>query len=568
MPIATLSLLLLMACSTMGSTQSETLTSIGPKVLSTVALGGGDMYQLPGWDSTPKPTATVVPLASVRATCAGGKHSTYDWALLMPIRRPGVLETYYHYVVEFALPLSIAVLEMAQQHNATRGDARWRGAIVLTVASTPESMSRWPSYASKHSTDAQWVLQHVRSWGWLTELPVRVVVAEALPAPLCAVEVQNGLSLKQVMGCNPLSTPQQRAPREYCLTELRRVGEALVRQLRVAPSPAKPAAPQVLFIPREQFAGAKRTRKIANWAEVLDALTDETMRAGVALQSLVFDGLPLAEQVAALRTADVVITQRGSVNANFVVLRPETRVLLLSDPVDYDPFYWLGPLWFQHTGVHIRGHNFDPFGVVDVPAMRRELRNILTAHKHAAGATGSLATTDSPSPNEVYTAPRHTPPHHIAHRIPPHPTAPHRTTRHPTPKKGHRRPPQATASDRKPRIPRMVFSLRVKCFPCSQPAARGCRRRILCKPYGAARACRCCCRRTPCNRCAASCARMLLPPHFLHWLRLRPCSQHRCCRRTPCTHCVAPLVTSTADAFAAAVLAEVVALPPVLNCKC
>ena len=342
------------------------------------------------------------------------------------------------------------MLERARQHNATRGgEARWRGAIVLTVASAPESMARWPSYGSKHSTDAEWVLQHVRSWGWLTELPVRVVVAEALPAPLCAVEVQNGLSLKQVMGCNPLSTPQQRAPREYCLTELRRVGEALVHQLRVAPSPAKPAAPQVLFIPREQFAGAKRTRKIANWAEVLDALTDETMRAGVALQSLVFDGLPLAEQVAALRTADVVITQRGSVNANFVVLRPETRVLLLSDPVDYDPFYWLGPLWFQHTGVHIRGHNFDPFGVVDVPAMRRELRNILTAHKHAAGATGSLATTDSPSPNEVYTAPRHTPPHHIAHRIPPHPTAPHRTTRHPTPKKapaGHRKPPQATAS--------------------------------------------------------------------------------------------------------------------------
>ena len=84
--------------------------SIGPNVLlSTVALGGGDMYQLPGWDCTPKPTATVVPLASVRATCADGKHSTYDWALLMPIRKPGVLETYYHYVVEFALPLMLAI---------------------------------------------------------------------------------------------------------------------------------------------------------------------------------------------------------------------------------------------------------------------------------------------------------------------------------------------------------------------------------------------------------------------------------------------------------------------------
>ena len=122
----------------------------------------------------------------------------------------------------------------------------------------------------------------------------------------------------------------------------------------------------MLFIPREQFA-TNRVRKIANWAAVLDALTDETMRAGVALQSLVFDGLPLAEQVAALRAADIVITQRGSVNANFVVLRPETRVLLLSDPINYDAFYWLGPMWFRHTGVHIQGDNFDPFGVVDVP---------------------------------------------------------------------------------------------------------------------------------------------------------------------------------------------------------
>ena len=405
-------------------TPSKTLTSIGPNVLlSTAALGGGSMYQLPGWDCTPTPTATVVPLASVRAKCAGGKHSTYDWALLMPIRKPGVLETYYHYVVEFALPLSIAVLERAQQHNATRGDARWRGAIVLTVASTPESMSRWPSYASKHSTDAQWVLQHVRSWRWLTELPVRVVVAEALSAPLCAVEVQNGLSQKQIMGCNPLSTPELRAPRDYCLTELRRVGEALVRQLRVAPSPAKPAAPQVLFIPREQFA-ANRVRKIANWAEVLNVLNDETMRAGVALQSLVFDGLPLAEQVAALRAADIVITQRGSVNANFVVLRPETRVLLLSDPINYDAFYWLGPMWFRHTGVHIQGANFEPFGVVDVPAMRRELRNLLTAYKPATGATGSIGT----RPSSNISSSRHTPPH---------PNAPLRTPTHPTGKRQH-----------------------------------------------------------------------------------------------------------------------------------
>ena len=338
------------------------------------------MYKAPEWHFTPTPTATIAPLAAVRATCAG----TYDWVLLMPIRKPGVLETYYHYVLEFALPLSIAVLEKARQHNATHKGTQWRGAIAITVAATPKSMARWPSYGSKHSTDAKWVSRRVDYWGWLSKLPVRIVVAEALPVPICGVEVQNGLSIMQLMGCNPLSTPQYRAPRHYCRAELLRVGESLIRNLGVTASPAKPAVTQVLFVPREQFAGTNRTRKIANWAEVLDVITDETMRAGVALQILVFDRLPLANQVAALRAADVVITQRGSANANFVVLRPETRVLLLSDPVDYDPFCWIGPLWWQQTGVHIRGGNFDPFGVVDVPAMRHQLNKIisgLTSHR-------------------------------------------------------------------------------------------------------------------------------------------------------------------------------------------
>ena len=88
-------------------------------------------------------------------------------------------------------------------------------------------MSHWPSYASNRSTDSRWVLQRVRSWGWITTLPASVVVAEAETAPLCAVEVQNGLSQTQLAGCNPLSPPNLRAPRAYCLAELRRVGQQI-----------------------------------------------------------------------------------------------------------------------------------------------------------------------------------------------------------------------------------------------------------------------------------------------------------------------------------------------------
>ena len=97
----------------------------------------------------------------------------------------------------------------------------------------------------------------------------------------------------------------------------------------------------------------------------------------------------------------------------------------------------------------------------------------------------------------------------------------------------------------------------------------------------------------------ATCSARLPPPHSLQAMRCRTCSQS-CCRRTPCNHCASsrarkchfhrlpctgcgsdrarsttaaaallahaasPLVMTTADAFAAAVLAEV-ALPPVLG---
>ena len=132
-----------------------------------------------------------------------------------------------------------------------------------------------------------------------------------------------------------------------------------------------------------------------------------------------------------------------------------------------------------------------------------------------------------------------------------------------------------------------------------------CRRRTPCTQCTPARARRCRCCRTPCTRCAAGRARNLKREaaaavlYSLQAIRCRTCSQISC-RRTPCNHCASsrarkchfhrlpctgcgsdrarsttaaaallahaasPLVMTTADAFAAAVLAEV-ALPPVLG---
>lgn len=144
--------------------------------------------------------------------------------------------------------------------------------------------------------------------------------------------------------------------------------EASPRRRRDSPT-------RVLFIPREQHI-ANRTRKIRNWDDVVRIIVDETMRAGAELTLLQCGGnshLPLPGQLAALHSADVVITQRGSVNANFLVLRPETRVLLLADPIDYEPFHCIGPMWYTTRIVFIAGGNFDPFGLVDAPALQRTL---------------------------------------------------------------------------------------------------------------------------------------------------------------------------------------------------
>jgi len=188
-------------------------------------------------------------------------------------------------------------------------------------------------------------------------------------------------------------------PRSICTHRNQTVGRHALDMFGASEAPPRrrrDSPIRVLFVPREQHI-TNRTRKIRNWDAVVRIIVDEAMRVGAELTLLHFGGnshLPLSGQLAALHNADIVITQRGSTNANFLVLRHNTRVLLLADPIDYEPFHWIGPMWYKTRIVHIAGGNSDPFGLVDASALQRALAAMLADLRTrgdaiAAGVGGS-----------------------------------------------------------------------------------------------------------------------------------------------------------------------------------
>lgn len=277
----------------------------------------------------------------------------YPWILVHPTGKGGVLETYYHYMLEFAVPLSMKVLHMVKTDGTIRS-----GLVVL------------------HDTRTALVESQVRKWGWLDLLPVNFTFMHRLTNRVCADSI-----ILDIANCNPLAPPNQRMSRILCVNGLRRVGLNAVARFEIERYITSRASIEssrnILFIAREQFLHS-RTRKIKNWSEVIDTITTHAMRLRLTFHLACFNDIPLKEQIASLRMADIVITQRGSANANFIVLRPETKVILLADPINppYEPFHWIGPLWYNSTVTHIKGGNFDPYGVVNIADLARTLSRV------------------------------------------------------------------------------------------------------------------------------------------------------------------------------------------------
>lgn len=280
--------------------------------------------------------------------------------MVQPTDKPGVVETYYHFVVELVIPVFMAIEKLQQQHQLDKSQT-----LLLLVGKRSSRSDRF---------SVGDVNQIFREWEWIFLAPAQVIILEMLQSPLCARKAQMGSSSR----CSALAPTHMRSPRDECIRSLLRVAHTGLRALHLPiHASQRSQVGSVLFIPREQWV-ERRTRKIWNWAETVLAISNETMRSGMVLKVLPFDGLPLKQQLTALLDADIIITQRGSVNANFLVLHPQTRVLLLADPLDYDPFHWIGPLWYRTTVVHIKGGNFEPFGTVDVQGMQSTLKLMIT----------------------------------------------------------------------------------------------------------------------------------------------------------------------------------------------
>ena len=337
-------------------------------VTNSTALGVCHWCKFPEWSRARRPI--TLPAAG---PCQG---ESYDWAVVQSMDKAGILETYYHYVLEFATPLLITAWRL---HHEIGGP----GVALL-------SHPRWQ--AASHV---------VTKWPWLDLLPNRTHIRFVDNPANKEVCVSRRVELSGDVQCSPLATPQNRRgfTAKRCRSHIQAVGRHALDMFGASEAPPRrrrDSPIRVLFVPREQHI-TNRTRKIRNWDAVVRIIVDEAMRVGAELTLLHFGGnshLPLSGQLAALHNADIVIAQRGSMNANFLVLRHNTRVLLLADPIDYEPFHWIGPMWYKTRIVHIAGGNFDPFGLVDASALQRALAAMLAdlqtrGDAIAAGVGGS-----------------------------------------------------------------------------------------------------------------------------------------------------------------------------------
>jgi len=328
----------------------------GYEVRNSTALGACRWCEFPEWKNARRPTLNGSLLDA--GVCHG---ESYDWAVFQSMDKGGILNTYYHFVLEFAVPLLSTAWRL---HREIGGPG-------VALLSHPEWL------AARHV---------VKKWPWLDLLPNETQIRFVDDPATKEVCVSSRVELSGEVQCSPLSHPQHRLgfSAASCRSIILAVGQHAIGMLGVAeasPRLRRDSPIRVLFIPREHHI-AERTRKILNWDAVVKIIANETMCVGAELKLQQFVNLQLPDQLAALHSADVVITQRGSVNASFLVLRPETRVILLADPMDYDPFIWIGPMWYATRIVHIRGGNFDPFGVVDAPALQRTLAQMLAEIVH------------------------------------------------------------------------------------------------------------------------------------------------------------------------------------------
>ena len=331
--------------------------------------------------------ASVRPISEAhRSHRYASQVKSYDWGIVSPTSKGGILTTYYHHVYEWALPTADAIIALHKKHG---------GQGVLFVNGCKKY-----KFCPKHLAEGEQgplirdlvgpaVTKSIWQFGWMRLLPVDVVALEAAP-DVSVRELAMGPELLGV--CNPLNPPSQKSM--TCQQMHRRVRDYLKQAafaLRPVPIPARRTrsksmgAPAVLMLVREQWQ-VTRTRRISNWNEYTGIATLETTRVGGVLktQTASHGNFSLLDDILAFDAADMVITQRGSAMGNLVFLR-DGAVLVAGNTncaqlqgsrkceSAWHPAFWI-PTWYTTEDFILSGGNFDEFVTMDVASFSDSLK--------------------------------------------------------------------------------------------------------------------------------------------------------------------------------------------------
>ena len=124
-----------------------------------------------------------------------------------------------------------------------------------------------------------------------------------------------------------------------------------------------PSNPFYATQPRGRTSGTKR-RSIANHADLVAALSERFP----GLKNVHLEDMPLTQQIALFRTADVVVAQHGAALANTIWMKRGTNVIEIAAEKNQPRNYFgkLATIFGVHHQFVLQEHNHSPVSVSDV----------------------------------------------------------------------------------------------------------------------------------------------------------------------------------------------------------
>lgn len=168
--------------------------------------------------------------------------------------------------------------------------------------------------------------------------------------------------------CDPLHAANRHEG--YCAGVLQQLRQRVVDYLGLQPVDAH-AKRQMLVVAREPWM-SERKRRIDNLEHVLALATTAAVSNGVEVMATTMHNASLKLQLQLFYSAAFVVLQRGSANANLIVVPDSCKVILLTSPDQWRPTCWIPPPYRIHFAVVVGG-NFDKTVHADTDTLRRAL---------------------------------------------------------------------------------------------------------------------------------------------------------------------------------------------------